>query len=106
MRAAAGFDRADPVFVERLVADQELRVLAREDVVRDDAEAVRAAERLAEREHQRRLAAAHGPADADREAARAVVARERRVALVEEAGMIVLLVSMWMSGLMHGERLM
>ena len=102
VRTAAGFDGADAALVERLVAHEKLGVLAREDVVGDDAEAVRVAQRAAEREHQRRLAAADGPADADREAARAVVARDRRVALVEEAGVIVMFVRVRMSGLMHG----
>ena len=61
----------------------------------------RAAQRLAEREHQRRLAAADRAADADGEAARRVVARERRVALVKQPGVLVMLVRVRMSGLMH-----
>jgi hypothetical protein len=101
VRTAAGLDRADAVLVERLVADQELGVFAREDVVGDDAEAVGAAKLLAERQHQRGLAAADRAADADREAARRVVARERHVALVKESGVFVMFVRMRMSGLMH-----
>ena len=44
------------------------------------------AQRAAEREHQRRLAAAHRPADAHRERALRVVAVQRLVALVKQAG--------------------
>ena len=61
MRAAAGLDGADVARRQRVVADQELGVLAREDVVRDDAEAVVAPQAPAELEQERGLAAADGP---------------------------------------------
>src|SRR4029077_10122406 len=72
-----------------------------EDFVGDDAQAVRVAERAAEGQHQRRLAAADGAADAHREAAGPVVAGDRRVALVEEPGVIVVLVRVRVSDLVH-----
>ena len=53
---------------ERLVALQELGVLAGEDVVGDDAEPHAVAQRAAEREDERGLAAADRAADADGEA--------------------------------------
>ena len=54
---------------ERLVAHEELGVLLREDVVGHDREVVVVAEQPAEREQQRRLAAADRAADADGERA-------------------------------------
>ena len=85
VRAAARLHRADARRGQRLVPVQELGVLAGEDVVGDHAEPARVAERAAELEEQRRLAAAHGPADADRERARPEVALVRAVALAEGA---------------------
>ena len=52
---------------QRLAADEELHVLAREDVVGDHAEAVAVAHRLAQRVDERRLAGADRPADPDPE---------------------------------------
>src|SRR4029077_19225961 len=101
VRTAARLDGADSMCVEGLVSDEKLRVLAREDVVGDDAEAVRAAQPLAEREHQRGLAAADRSSDADGEAARRVIARQRHIALVKEAGVIVMFMRVRMSGLVH-----
>ena len=77
---------------QRLVAHQELGVLPREDVVGHDARLCVVAQRAAERQQQRRLAAADRAADADRERARPVVARDRRVALVEQTGVVVVFV--------------
>src|SRR5690606_22807933 len=64
VRTAAGLDCADLRRRERLVTVQELGVLAREDVVRDDAEPQPVAELTAEREHERGLAAPDRSADA------------------------------------------
>ena len=88
VRAAARLDGADVTRRQGLVADQELGVLAREDVVRDHAQAVPVAQTAAEREQQRRLAAADRPADADRERPLGEVSRQRIVALDEAAGVI------------------
>ena len=69
------------------MAHEELGVFFREDVVGHDREVVLVAQETAQREQQRRLAAADRAADADRERARAVVALERRGrARVERAG--------------------
>jgi hypothetical protein len=47
--------------LQRLVAEQELRVLARVDVVGDDADAVAVAQGKAQLAHQRGLSRADGP---------------------------------------------
>ena len=65
---------------QRVVADQELGVLAREDVVRHDAEPQVVAQPPAQREQQRGLAAADRAADADGERRVAEVARAARAA--------------------------
>jgi len=77
MRTAAGLDCGDALGGERLVAGQELGVLAREDVVGDDGDVVVVAQRAAQRQQQRRLAAADRTADADGEGTRVEVAGER-----------------------------
>src|SRR5262249_59416921 len=77
---------------ERLVALEELGVLAGEDVVGDDAEAHPIAERAAQRQDERGLAAADGAADADGEGAAAEVAAARRRAVVEVAGVVIVAV--------------
>ena len=92
VRTAPGLDRPDVAGRERAVPDQELGVLAREDVVRDDAEAMLVPQAPAELEQQRRLAAADGPADADRERPFGEVARLRRGALGVAAGALPLVV--------------
>ncbi len=84
VRAAAGLHGGDALGRKRAVAHQELAVLLREDVVGHDREAVVVAQQPAERQQQRRLAAADRAADADRERARAEVAGQRRVAPVEQ----------------------
>ena len=86
MRAAAGLDRADPLGRQRVVAHQELGILLREDIVRDDAQLIAIAQPAAQRQQQRGLAAAHRPADADGERAAAVIAALRRRPLTEGSG--------------------
>ena len=71
---------------QRVVAHQELGILLREDVVGDDPQLIAIAQLAAQRQQQRRLAAAHRAADADGERARAVVAPLRRRALTERSG--------------------
>src|SRR5216684_3454773 len=56
MRAAAGFDRADALDWKRLVANQELRILAGEDVVRHHTEGVAVPEGSAQCKQKRGLA--------------------------------------------------
>ena len=58
VRAAAGLDRADARGRQRVVAREELGVLAREDVVRHDADRALVAQLEAELQHERRLRAA------------------------------------------------
>ena len=70
----------------RLVADEELGVLSREDVVRHHDQRVLIAHAAAEREHQSRLPAPHRAADPDRERAAVEVATMARVALRELSG--------------------
>ena len=65
MRAAAGLHADDALGSERVVADEELRVLLRVDVVGDHRDLVAIAQRLAQGERQRGLAGADGAADAD-----------------------------------------
>ena len=69
VRAAPRLDGGDAVRRQRRVPRQELGVLAREDVVRHDGQAVLLPQRPAELQRQRRLAAADGAADAHRERA-------------------------------------
>ena len=65
MRAAAGLDPDDPLQRQRLGAHQELGVLAGVDVVGDRRDRPAVAHPLAELVHQRGLAGADRPADAD-----------------------------------------
>ena len=67
VRAAAGLDADDPLRCERLVADEELRVLGGVDVVGDNGDVVLLAQCLAQREGQGGLAGADRAADADAE---------------------------------------
>ncbi len=69
VRAPASLDGADALLWQRLVADQELLVLARKDVVGDCSNVVLVAQGAAEGEEERRLARADGAADADGEGA-------------------------------------
>ncbi len=70
VRATARLDRGDEAVGEHRVAPEEVRIFGRVDVVRDDADAYVIAEGAAQRGDERRLAAAHGPADADAERSR------------------------------------
>src|SRR4051812_22108431 len=92
VRAAAGLDGADPCFGQRLVAHQELGVLAGEDVVRHHSQGDAIPKLAAEGEEERGLAASDGSADADGERPQRVVARERPPALVEVAGVAEMIV--------------
>ena len=92
MRATAGLDRADLRGGERLVAREELGVLACEDIVGHHAERELVAERTTQLEHQRSLATTDGPSDTDRERALREVALRRRTTLGEVAGMVQVLV--------------
>ena len=65
MRAAAGLDADDAIGRQRLAAHEKLHVLAREDVVGDDAEPIALAHRLAQRVDERGLARTDRSADAD-----------------------------------------
>ncbi len=65
MRAAARLDADDALGRERLVAHQELRVLLGIDVVGHHRDVQPLAQRLAERERERRLAGTYGAANAD-----------------------------------------
>jgi hypothetical protein len=84
--APAGLDCADPLGRQGVVPDEELGVLASEDVVRHDRERARVAERAAEREDERGLPAPHRTAHADGEGAPAeIVARVGCAAVLEGA---------------------
>jgi hypothetical protein len=83
----AGFHRANARLLQRLVANQKLRVFFRENVVRHDRDVVRRAQKTAELQHQRRLSAADGAADPDRERALLVVALFQRLAFAEQPRM-------------------
>src|SRR5262249_3787347 len=85
VRAPAGLDGADERARKGFIALQEPRVLAGEDVVRDDAEAHAVAKLLAHGQDERGLAAPDRPADADRERALREVAAPARLALGEQA---------------------
>src|SRR5262249_19054795 len=65
MRQSASLHADDAIVGQRLAADQEFHVFAREDVVRDDAEPVTLAHRLAERIDERGLSRTDGSPDAD-----------------------------------------
>src|SRR5262245_4400918 len=65
MRASARLHADDAIAGQRLATDQKFHVLTREDVVRDDAEPVTLAHRLAERIDQRRFSGTDGSTDAD-----------------------------------------
>ena len=70
VRTAAGLHADDAVGGQRLAAHEKLHVLAREDVVGDDAELVVVAHALAQRVDERRLARADRSADAEAHRAR------------------------------------
>jgi hypothetical protein len=80
------------------VPGQELGVLAREDIVRHDTQPQRVAQRAAQREDQRGLAATNRSADTDGERARREIAPPRCFAVVETAGMVPVLVMMIVVG--------
>src|SRR5262249_31606594 len=65
VRATARLDADDPISGQRLTAHQKLHVLARENVVREDAEPVALAHRLAQRIDERRFSGPNGSTDAD-----------------------------------------
>ena len=65
VRTAAGLHAQDAIRGQRFAPHEKLHVFAREDVVGDNAELILATHPLAERVHKRRLAGAHGPADAE-----------------------------------------
>ena len=65
VRAAAGLHAHDALLGQRAGAHEDQRVLLGVDVVGDGADVVAVAEGLAQGLHQRRLAGADGPADAD-----------------------------------------
>mmetsp|Transcript_5292 Transcript_5292/g.21003 ORF Transcript_5292/g.21003 Transcript_5292/m.21003 type:complete len:241 (+) Transcript_5292:2783-3505(+) len=67
VRASARLDRVDPLFGQRPILREELRVLSGENVVRDGHHAQLVSKALAEAEHERGLAAAYRASDADRE---------------------------------------
>ena len=104
MRAPAGLDRADPLGGQGVVPDEELGVLAGEDVVRHDRERARVAERAAEREDERGLPAPHRTADAHREGAPAeIVAGVRGAAVLERAGAEAVIVAGVERECVHGQ---
>mmetsp|Transcript_10491 Transcript_10491/g.27890 ORF Transcript_10491/g.27890 Transcript_10491/m.27890 type:complete len:256 (+) Transcript_10491:397-1164(+) len=74
VRAAARLDRTDAFRGQRLVAREELAILAGEDVIGHDADRVPFAQAAAQLQHERRLAGADGTADPDREGALVEVA--------------------------------
>lgn len=82
---AARLDGDDAIRRQRAMLGQEFGVLAREDVVRDRGDVVFVPQRQAEFEHERGLAAADGPADADRECPVAEVAAVKHLVAVDEA---------------------
>src|SRR4030095_10376574 len=97
VRTAAGFDRADALDWERVVAHQELGVFPGEDVVRHDAKLMVVAKPPAERQEQSGFAASDRASDADRERPRAKIPALRPRALGKDAGLrrIVVLVRCW-----------
>ena len=97
MRAATGLDGADPLGRQRLVPGQKLRILLGKDVVGHDAQLVPIAQMAAEREQQRRLAAADGTANAHGVRPGLVIASFRAGALTEHAGVrrVAVVVRVW-----------
>src|SRR5947209_12000526 len=85
MWTTARLDGSDAAIGERAMPHQEFSVFSREDIVRDDGEAVAIAERLAQGQEKRRFAAAHRTANADREASGEKIATERLAAFVKES---------------------
>jgi hypothetical protein len=65
VRAAARLDADDPLWLERTGTGEKLGVFLGVDVVGDGGDVVALAEALAECIHQRRLAGADRPANAD-----------------------------------------
>ena len=65
VRAPARLHADDPIRGQRLAANEEFHVLAREDVVRDHADLVGVAHPLAQRIHEGRLPRSDRPADAN-----------------------------------------
>jgi hypothetical protein len=65
MRTAAGLHTDDPIGRERLAANEKVHVLAREDVIGDDAELVVLAHPLAQHVDERRFTGSHRSANAE-----------------------------------------
>ena len=106
VRAPAGFDRANSLGGECVVADEEFAVFLCEDVVGDGGDAVLIAEMFAELEHEGGFAAADRAADANGEGALREITTERRVTFVKVAGMIEVLVSVAVVAVRMGMRMM
>ncbi len=78
VRAATRFHGIDPLGRQCLVADQELRVFACEDVIGHYGQRKSISQFPAECQHERGFPAAHRTADSDRERAPAKIPRSRR----------------------------
>ena len=88
MRAAAGFNGANLVGFKRVVADEELAVFLRKNVVCHRRDLVCLAELAAKLQHESGLAAADGSTNADGKRPPVEVAIQRKIALVKMPGVI------------------
>ncbi len=83
VRTTAGLDGQDSILGQSFVPNQKLRVLAREDIVRDHAQRDLIAKLSAKSEKQRRLSTSNRSADTDGKRAGFIVAVQRGIALVK-----------------------
>ena len=97
MRTSARFHGPNPARLQRLMPDEEFAVFPGENVIGDGSDIHLLAQVSAQCEHQRRLAAAHRPAHADRECTLVEIAVQRLVAFVEMAGVVEMFVRVAMA---------
>ena len=106
VRAAAGFEGANPFWFQRVVSHQELTVLLREDIVGNRRDRQRLAEAPAKLQHQRGLAAPDRPTHADCKGALGKVARQRQGAFMKMPRMVQVLVGVAMRSVVVVMRVM
>jgi len=103
VRTAAGLDRLDTLGFEGFVADQELGIFTREDIVGHRGEAEALTQLAAERQQQGCFAAADRSADSNGKGAATVIPLgRRRIAFLKQAGMIHVFMGVPMPGVITG----
>jgi hypothetical protein len=105
VRTAASFNGANSFGGQGGVANEKLAIFFRENVVRDGGDIPLVAHASAKLQEQRCLAAAHRSADSDGEGAFRKIAVDRRIAVVEMAGVIEMFVRVAVRAVIVGMRM-